>query len=323
MRQSVACSNPWGLLSAICWQSTFECWHNACMSQLSDPKYIVIKAGLATALALGLDTLLGNPDHVSSTFVAVLCTSPTILMGLRNVRAQLVGSLIGGAWGTLAALAGLPKHIGLPLAVALAVATAFRTGVGTAYPIAAFTALFVLLVPRGTPLDTIETRFLAIFIAGVSSFLINVVISGGRYPRIFAKRLQRAEGNVMRILPEVIQGNTTAADQAFAQLAELQQQLGQTLEELQLRRATQMATQIAAMRLRVQDLTYLLHLVWDMAHLQREIRILVDDTEPLIYWLQVPEGIPPGVPEELRDIQHRLVSVRKRLLVAQGVDGIQ
>lgn len=286
------------------------------MSQLLDPKYIVFKAGLATALALVLDTLLGNPDHVSSTFVAVVCISPTVLIGLNNLRIQLMASLIGGAWGTLAALAGIPPKIALPLAVALAVATAFRAGVGAAYSNAAFTALFVLLVPWGTPLDTLGTRFLAIFIAGASSFLVNVLISGRRYPHTFAKRLQRAEHNVMHILPEVIHGNMGVVDQAFVQLAELQQQLGQTLEELQLRRAEQMATQIAALRLRVQDLTYLLHLVWDMAHLQREIRIAVDETEPFIYWLQAPEAIPPGVPEELRDIQHRLVSVRKRLLLS-------
>ena len=57
------------------------------------------------ALALGFDALTGNPDHVTSTFVAVLSVSPVVLMGLKRSLEQVCGSLLGGVCGTAAALA--------------------------------------------------------------------------------------------------------------------------------------------------------------------------------------------------------------------------
>ena len=130
-------------------------------TQLTNPTFMVLKAALACAIALSLDELLGNPDHVTSTFVAVLCMSPTVLIGLRNAWAQVIGSLVGGLWGTLVNLLGLTPIVGLPIAVGASIASTFGLRISSGYPVAAFTARFMILVQQATPLETFETRFLA------------------------------------------------------------------------------------------------------------------------------------------------------------------
>ena len=75
---------------------------------LGNPWFLTLKAALATLLALLLDGLTGNPDSVSSTFIAVLCVSPTVLMGLRRALTQMVGSVAGGLWGAGLAAVGAP-----------------------------------------------------------------------------------------------------------------------------------------------------------------------------------------------------------------------
>ena len=118
-------------------------------ASLRDLLFLAGKAFLACLATILLGHAVGNPDHVSSTFVAVLSVSAVALAGLRTGLTQLAGSALGGVWGTLAALAGVPHQVAVPAAVALAIVTAFAVRAGSAYPIAAFTALYLVLVPRG------------------------------------------------------------------------------------------------------------------------------------------------------------------------------
>ena len=111
--------------------------------------FLALKAGAACALALLFDALTGNPDHVSSTFVAVLSVSPVVLMGLRRSLDQVVGSVVGGLWGAGCMLLGLTPGLGIPLAVAAAVYSAFLFGFGRGFAVAAFSAMFVQAVPFG------------------------------------------------------------------------------------------------------------------------------------------------------------------------------
>lgn len=282
--------------------------------QLSNPLYIVLKVILATALALLLDQWLGNPDHVSSTFVAVLCVSPTVLIGLRNAWAQVLGSLVGGIWGTLANLIAGPVTLMLPLAVGGAVASSFGLRIASGYPVAAFTALFMILVQWETPWLTFETRFLALFIAAVSSFVINVLVSSMLYRQIYAYRLEKVERYVFAVLPEVIQGNYTPADQGFELLSTLQEQLRQTLFELRLRRAGGQQQTLTQQLERTRQLNYFLHLIWDLACLRQEEQVELRELEAFIAWLQNPAGQAfVFLPDQLLGVQKRVVSVFKEL----------
>ena len=80
---------------------------------IRDAPYLAVKAALACLVTLLLDRAIGNPDHVSSTFVAVLCVSPLLIVGLRQGLSQLAGSALGGVWGTLASLTNTFENWGI------------------------------------------------------------------------------------------------------------------------------------------------------------------------------------------------------------------
>lgn len=279
-------------------------------SQLSNPRFIVFKITLACAIALLLDRLLGNPDSVSSTFVTVLCISPTVLMGVRNAWEQTLSSLIGGIWGTLATLLGLPILLGLPLAVGGAVGSSFVFRVGGGYPVAAFTALFMILVQFSNPLMTFRTRFLALFIALVSSFVVNVLISAMYYRKIYQQRLKIAEDFVSESFEAVVAGDLDRADAGFDLLVCLQQQLRQTLFELKLRKAWKTHAQIKHMLARVKKLNYLLHLVLNLAYLRDEEQLEQTELQPFLHWMQQPKAAEfPLLPDPFLGVQKRIVHV--------------
>lgn len=283
-------------------------------TQLSNPTFIVIKAILACSVALLLDYLLGNPDHVSSTFVAVLCVSPTVLIGLRNAWAQIMGSILGGIWGTAANLIGLLPWVGLPLAVGGAIATTFAFRVPGGYPVASFTALFMILVPFEDPLNTFGTRFLALFIAALSSFLVNTIVSAMLYKSIFERRLTRVENFVFDSLEAVLAGDMQRADASFALLNVLEQQLRQTLFELHLRRSWELHKELNQKLVYTQRLHYFLHLIWDLSHLYREEQISDQTIAPFLTWIQTPEQQDfVLLPDALLGLQKRIVSVLGQL----------
>lgn len=279
-------------------------------TQLSNPRFIVFKVTLACAIALLLDRLLGNPDSVSSTFVTVLCISPTVLIGLRNGWAQIVSSLIGGLWGTAANLMGAPILVGLPLAVGGSVGSSFLLRVSSGYPVAAFTALFMILVQYHDPLFTFQNRFLALFIALVSSFVVNALVSAMLYRSIYRQRLDKVEDFVYHSLDAVIRGDQARADTGFELITCLQQQLRQTLFELRLRRDWETHAQIERLQLRVQKLNYLLHLVLDLAFLRAEEGLPIEEIQDFIDWMRQPQAEHfPLLPDALIGVQRRLVHV--------------
>ena len=139
-------------------------------ASLRDLLFLAGKAFLACLATILLGHAVGNPDHVSSTFVAVLSVSAVALAGLRTGLTQLAGSALGGVWGTLAALAGVPHQVAVPAAVALAIVTAFAVRAGSAYPIAAFVT--GLLAERG-----FDRRYLTSVLA--MSIGLAIVFAGG------------------------------------------------------------------------------------------------------------------------------------------------
>lgn len=288
-------------------------------AQLTNPRFMVFKAILVCVIALLLDELLGNPDHVSSTFVAILCLSPTVLIGVRNAWAQLLGSLVGGLWGTVANLLSLNPLVGLPLAVGAAIASCFGLRINQGYPVAAFTALFMILVQQATPIETFEVRLLALLIAAISSFMVNTLVSAMIYRSIYQDRLKKVEEFVYDSLLPVIEGNQLLADQGFDLLGILQGQLRNTLAELKLRRAWKTHAKIQLILVRTQHLNYLLHLVWDLAWLLREEKIPQHEVAAFIAWIRHPDPDNfPFLADPLLGVQKRIMHVLSQLESNRG-----
>ena len=269
------------------------------------------KAALACALALWIDRSTGNPDHVTSTFVAVLAVSPVVLMGLRRSLDQVAGSLLGGAFGGAAMLTGLDLGLGIPLAVGLAVLSSFALGFGRGYPVAAFTALFVQAVPRGDAVDTLEVRMLAVATAAVSAFVVNLVVSAAAYESIFRRRIRFAEATISALLVRAAEEGPKVVRQGFPLLAELEEELALAIGELKVCRAS--SVRFHDMRRRVDDLRRLLHLILDLAYRLEEEDLPPDCLQPWLRWLVRPGGDPPPVPPALAATTSRIRRLGKTL----------
>lgn len=268
-----------------------------------DLGFLAGKALLACLVTLLLDDLVGNPDHVSSTFVAVLSVSAVALAGLRQGAVQLLGSALGGVWGTLATLAGLPALAAVPLAVGLAVVTAFVARAGSAYPIAAFTALYLVLVPQGTALQTLGIRLLAVASGAVGGLIVNVLVSSLSYRRIYARRVIAAERTVRALLPAAVRGGPSGVEGGFALLAGVQGGLDQALTELAWRRARVAQEAVRRMWWRVERLRSVLHLACNLGYVAATEKaaqaVPVAELDRFVAWLAAPQDPPPALPEPL------------------------
>ena len=267
---------------------------------IKDYLFLAAKAALACLAALLLDRLVGNPDSVSSTFVAVLCVSPVVMMGLRQAGSNLVGSVLGGIWGALALQLDLPALVGVPGAVGLAILTAYAARVPGGYPVAAFTALYLILVPRETPLDTLGVRLLAVSSGAVAGFVVNLVISAISYRDIFRDRMRLAERKIHNLVGAAVRQGPDAAESGFALLADLQGVLGQALEELRWRRAWTTHAEIQEMWSRVEHLRFLLHLASNVGYIVQDQGLEETEIAPLLTWIEGPAGPAPEVPQPLR-----------------------
>lgn len=282
--------------------------------RLSNPPLLVIKAVIATLCALILDHILGNPDHVSSTFVAVLCISPTVVMGLKNAKEQFIGSLIGGVWGAGFLYLNHPLELTLPFAVGCAIGSVFLFKLRNAYPIAAFTALFMLVVPWGTPFETLKVRFLALSIAALSAFLVNVLISSMFYSSIFQRRYEKTKEIVWGILEPVLNGDFDQADSGFELLVNLQGQLSYTLTELRLRHSQDTLYDIQTLLTQTRRMQYLLHLILELGILFQEKNVSQDDIRDFINTMQHIGDIENTPLHEDIEIQN----TQKRILITLG-----
>ncbi|MEM7585172.1 MAG: hypothetical protein AAF560_17415 [Acidobacteriota bacterium] len=275
--------------------------------------FLASKAAAACALALIFDTWTGNPDHVTSTFVAVLSISPVVLMGLRRSFEQVVGSLIGGVCGTIAALLGLAILAGVPLAVGISILLCSAIGFGHGYLVAAFSALFVQVVPWGTPGETLEVRLLAVATAAAAAFLVNTLVSSIAYRSIFRRRLAFAEATVSKLLIDASEQGPLAVRAGFAQLSELAAQLQAARAELRFRRSEDTALWLAAISYRIDVLRRLLHYVLDLSYLLDEAGLPPDAAQDWLRWLVRAGGTEPEVPEVLAETTRRIRRIGQTL----------
>lgn len=260
---------------------------------LANPNFLAGKAALACALALLGCRLLGNPDLVSATFVAVICVSPTVLVGIRRSTLQIVGSVIGGTLGAAAGALGVSAEVGIPVTVGLAVLVAFRLGLGSAYLIAAFSALIVQAVPRGSPATALDVRIVAVLIAAVAAFVANAVVSGGAYVRIFKRRLARIDAYVAQVLTAAAADpSPEALLPAFEPITAVQGEIATAIAELTVRRSGELPHLHEAAR-RAEALRRLVHVAVDVAWAAQEAD-LRGEAAALFAWAALHEGPPPG-----------------------------
>lgn len=157
---------------------------------LSHPFYISAKAALAALLALTVVNALGIEDKLSATFVAVVCTSPTVFNGVRRGLGQLVGSFLGGTV-TLVLMQWAPRSLTLVAALFVTIWASFLIRIGSDYVVAAFTVLYVLLIP-GEAAHTLEHRMASVLTGVLSALVVNLIVSFLRRRAVFRRRLRIA-----------------------------------------------------------------------------------------------------------------------------------
>ncbi len=287
---------------------------------LTNPTALALKAGLATGIALGLSKAAGNPDIVSSTFVAVLCTSPMVFMGIRLAFAQLFGSVVGGLLGSFMMLAGTPLSIGIPVAVSLAIASCFSVRFPQGYQAAAFSALFVQAVPRGTPTQTFGIRMLAVGIAATSGLLINLIISSWATKDIFLQRLDRVEAYTNHLLEEISTKGPQSVHPGFALTSQLVREIGQARGELSWRQDSEGLLWLAALKERVERIQHLLHLVYDLGLLMKDHQIEAEEISEFLTWARLGDGPRPAVPDSLQAGADRVEKLWKELKACPSME---
>lgn len=249
------------------------------------PGAIALKSGFACLLALSLNRLTGNQDDVSTSFIAVMCVSPTVIMGLRRAAAQLVGSLVGAGFGAAMLAAAVDPVVGVPVAVALAVGLTSALGLPGGYPVAAFSALFVQLVPFGDATDTLVVRLLSVGLAAACGFVVNALVSSLFYTRIFRRRVGLLEARVWTLLHEAQAHGPWSVQPGFLAVSEVEQHLQLAIEELGWRRQPKARDDARALLERVLRLRRVLHLVYGLGYTAEEAGLRPDAAAAWLAWV--------------------------------------
>lgn len=286
--------------------------------RLNRPAFLALKSALACGVALGLDSLTGNPDHVSSTFVAILCLTPMVWLGLRRAGEQVLGAVVGCLCAAGCLWLRLPIELGVPVAVGGATLgwMMLRRGpLGSGFAAAAFTALFVQLVPFGDIGETLGVRGLAVLTGAVSGFVVNITVSGYVSRSIFDRRLALVRTHVEAHLNTAIRGGPEAVQEVFAALGAVDRELGTAIEELAMRRAPDRHH----LRERRRELRALRHLV----HVAAEVHYLIlaqpDPEAAEAQVLAELEGATNGGSGPLRAAIERLQAAKQSAIQARGL----
>ena len=283
---------------------------------LDNPLPLAIKGALAATLAYLLCRALSLPDGLSAAFVAVVCVTPTVLAGLRRAVGQGLGSALGGALAAGLMVTGMPTAVSLGLSVGGAVLAVHAAGFGRAHTVAAFTAIYVHLLPLGDPGQTLGIRVWAIAVGALSAMTVNVAVSAMFYERIFARRLVKAAQTVAQGADGIANGNLAAMVPAFALLSGLSAELAQADKELQWRRNTELAIGVQVRRKRVRALLRVAHFAHDLGLAVDEsgTSLTGSDIAALRHTATTLRGKPGSEPTADGEITMRLLAALRRYL---------
>jgi hypothetical protein len=206
---------------------------------LAHPLYLAVKSALAALLALVAVELLGLPDRLSATFVACVCITPTAYAGLRRGLDQLMGSAIGGGLSWLTFL-WVPRAAAIGLSLFWGTLLTFGFGFARGWLVAAFSVLYVLLIPGPDPATVLELRMASVAIGVLSATAVNLVVSRISYRGVFTRRLAIARRQVageLRLLSEQLRGPVVESqrrrlfEESFPLLRHLFEELADGLRE--------------------------------------------------------------------------------------------
>ena len=231
---------------------------------LDNPWPLAAKASFAAMLAYLLCEAMRIPDGLSGAFVAVVCVTPTVIAGLRRALGQGVGSVIGGVLAAGLMSIGLPTALSLGLSVGGAVMAVHALGFWRAHVVAAFTAIYVHLLPLGEPGETLWVRVMAIAVGALAAMTVNALISAMFYERIFDRRITRVKVRVAEGADGIDGGHLTAMVPAFEILGALSAELAQADRELKWRGNTAAGNAVRSRRKRVRALLRVAHFVHDL-----------------------------------------------------------
>lgn len=217
-----------------------------------------LKVGLASSLALIATSALHVNDPISATFVAVVCTSPTVVTGLKRSLQQVSGSLVGGLIATALLLLGVRGPLALGAAVGISVLLTGLAKLRDAHLVSAFTALYVVILGSTAAPERFETRVLAVFLGAIAAFLINYLLSALLYRSLFRRRI-----GVARQWAAAAFAREVGFDQALGMVNALASDLHDASRET-LVRSQDLANVLAMHRQEVERLQRILHFGKDL-----------------------------------------------------------
>jgi uncharacterized membrane protein YgaE (UPF0421/DUF939 family) len=180
--------------------------HARPLSQLTDPRFLTVKAAVATALAAALAHAAGVADLLSAGFVALVCITPTAYAGLRRALEQMGGAALGGG-ATALLLAVMPWHHDPPrqclaagLSVGISTWACARLRWERGHVTAGFTALYLVLLPFPSFAQGLRERGLAVLLGALAAAAVNAAVSWAFAGRILARRVRLARAAVAEAL---------------------------------------------------------------------------------------------------------------------------
>lgn len=217
------------------------------VSSLTNWPIYASKVGLSSALALVFVLLAKVNDPISATFVASVCTSPTVVTGIKRAAEQMVGSILGGAIAflllllsnmapeSLGLLKGLNGALILGLSVGLSVYLSGALKLGGANIVAAFSALYMVLMVEmelNTPQQNFGLRLAAVVFGGLAAMIVNWMLTSFAYRGVFKRRVHIVQRQLAWALAEVAAGKPPSLlDQPLVLASELRGELNDAARE--------------------------------------------------------------------------------------------
>lgn len=239
------------------------------MNTLSNPFFLAFKAALAAALAYAIVNAFGVYDTLSAPFVALACTSPVVVTGLRLGLYQIIASAIGGVTALVVLLVFPKGALALGVAIFITLYAVHRFRLHDVFLVAGFTVIYAYLLP-GTEADfAVEHRMLSVVAGVVGATVVNTAVSAGAYRSIFRRRRRLLAGLVgqgLQTLAKASGNRGEAFDAVFPLLWPLQTDLADACREGRWRR----------MRNELPDVLDAVRLLGLLSHLGKELGLLSD-----------------------------------------------
>lgn len=139
---------------------------------------MAVQAASSASLAYGIGRLLHTQEAFWAAMTGISVVQHSYVDTEHLARDQLIGALVGGLCGLVAAVYGGGHYLAYAATIAVAVIVSWAINIGSAARLAATTATIVLLVPaQGTPWHTAATRFGEVAIGTLSALFICVLLS--------------------------------------------------------------------------------------------------------------------------------------------------